>query len=304
MNELTRPLQQIELEINFYKDQTATGIIEVGKRLIEAKQQLTHGEWIPWLSKQVKFSERTAQYFMQASIEFGENPQAIADLGTTKVFILLDKFDTQDKREEFINTTHTVSGEEKTVDEMTTRELQQVIKERDKLQNELTSANGTIEYQKGIITQKESSIQNLANREPVVIEKVVETEKVPEDYEKTRKELEVYKLSSIKLSEAYNKIIKDKQSLEKELGSLKKVNEAVGEYDNKIIESSLFFISKVHNFIEQVGGLAWVAGEVNKLPENERKAYLKAIQLVKDWSMAVSYQIDMELGKYIESEGL
>lgn len=296
MNEPVRSLEVIEAEINFYKNQAATGIIETGKRLIEAKQQLKHGEWGEWLEKKVEFSQETARQFMRVAKEFG-NSNTCWNLPYKKLFLLTTI--PQENREEFIHSTHEVHGEIKTVDEMTSRELQQVIKERDKLKTELNTAKGKIEYQQDLIQKKETSIQELAKREPVVIEK----EKPPADYEQAKKDAEILKLSNAKLSEAYSKIIKDKQSLEKELESLKKVNEAAGEYKNKVIESALFFVGKVHNFIEQVGGLAWVAGEINKLPDNERKAYLKSIQLVKDWTAAVSYEIDKEQGKFIEEKG-
>ena len=42
-----RSIDQITLEINFYKAQTAQNIIEIGKRLIEAKQQLQHAQTYP-----------------------------------------------------------------------------------------------------------------------------------------------------------------------------------------------------------------------------------------------------------------
>ena len=49
---------------------------------------LPHGKWIPWLTEQVEFSERTAQSFMRLAREWS-NPQALADLGATKALALL-----------------------------------------------------------------------------------------------------------------------------------------------------------------------------------------------------------------------
>lgn len=100
MNELQRPLEVIETEINFYKNQTATGIIEIGKRLIEAKSQLPHGEWGKWLEEKVEFKERTAQRFMQAANEYS-NPSTLTHLSQSKIFALLGL--PQDQRQDFIN---------------------------------------------------------------------------------------------------------------------------------------------------------------------------------------------------------
>ncbi len=126
-----RGIDQITLEINFYKQQTAQNIIEIGKRLIEAKQQLQHGEWIPWLHNKVDFSEISAQRFMRIAKEFA-NPSPVTDLPYTKLLELLQV--PEDEREEFLQETHLVDGQEKTVSEMSKRELQQAIKERDEAQ--------------------------------------------------------------------------------------------------------------------------------------------------------------------------
>jgi hypothetical protein len=38
---------------------------EAGDLLIEAKQQLDHGQWLPWLAESVEISERTARRYMR-----------------------------------------------------------------------------------------------------------------------------------------------------------------------------------------------------------------------------------------------
>jgi hypothetical protein len=53
--------------------------------------------------------------------EFG-NVASIAHLGTAKIFTLLDL--PSEEREDFISESHEVNGQTKTVDEMTSRELQ------------------------------------------------------------------------------------------------------------------------------------------------------------------------------------
>lgn len=130
----TRPLETIENEINFYKQQTAIGMIEIGRRLIEAKEQVFHGEWEEWLETKVDFSKSTAKNFMRVAREF-PNRQAIIDLGQTKIFKLLDL--PQEERDEFISQPHEVNGQTKTVDEMTTRELQKAIKDKKELENKI-----------------------------------------------------------------------------------------------------------------------------------------------------------------------
>ena len=91
------------------------------------------GEWNDlkkWLKDEVEFSERTAQNFMRIAKEY-RNPQLISDIGNSasKAIMLLSM--PVEEREEFVGEAHEINGEEKTVAEMTTKELQEVLKELD-----------------------------------------------------------------------------------------------------------------------------------------------------------------------------
>lgn len=123
-----RPLETIENEINFYKQQTAIGIMEIGRRLIEAKEQVPKGEWIKWLDEKVEFTRQTANNFIRCATEYNSDVISGLHLGNKKLFNLLAI--PSDEREDFISQPHEVNGQTKTVDEMTTRELQKVIKEK------------------------------------------------------------------------------------------------------------------------------------------------------------------------------
>ena len=81
MNEITRPIEVITQEINFYKLQAGNAIIEIGKRLHEAKLTLPHGAWGAWLQNEVEFSERTAQNFMRIAKEY-RNPASAEGAGS------------------------------------------------------------------------------------------------------------------------------------------------------------------------------------------------------------------------------
>lgn len=128
MNEMTRPIEVITQEIQFYKGQACMSMVEIGKRLLEAKQCLPHGAWGEWLKNEVDFSERTAQNFMRIAKEY-TNSQLIADIGNSasKAIMLLSM--PEEEREEFVGEAHEINGEEKTVAEMTNKELQEVLKE-------------------------------------------------------------------------------------------------------------------------------------------------------------------------------
>lgn len=136
MSELTttRPIEVIENEIIFFKAQASASMLEIGRRLIEAKEQLPHGQWQNWLAEKVAFSERSAQRFMRIAEGYSKT-DSLSGLGATKALQLL-AFE-EIEREEFIAEKHEVNGEEKTVQEMTSAELDEAIRQRKAAEEEL-----------------------------------------------------------------------------------------------------------------------------------------------------------------------
>lgn len=132
-----KPLDLITEEILFYKRQAGGAIIEIGKRLLEAKAQLGHGEWLPWLREKVDISERSAQGFMRLAREYSKSAD-VADLGASKALALLAL--PESERADFVAETHTVNGVEKTAAEMTVKELKEAIQARDQALREAQEA--------------------------------------------------------------------------------------------------------------------------------------------------------------------
>ena len=124
----TRDIEVITGEILDAKRAGGEAILTIGRCLIEAKAMLSHGEWLPWLEERVEFSERSARNFMRLAREW-TNRQALADLGATKALQILAL--PESERSAFLSEMHEVDGEEKTVIDMTSRELETAIKERD-----------------------------------------------------------------------------------------------------------------------------------------------------------------------------
>ena len=135
---IERDITTITAEINVLKAEVVKDFIEIGKRLIEAKEQLGHGEWLPWLSSSVQFSEDSAQRFMRLAREYGDgasNTAPVRYLGVSKALQLLALPDFQ--REEFIAEKHEVNGVEKSVYDMTKKELDDALKEKLELQSQV-----------------------------------------------------------------------------------------------------------------------------------------------------------------------
>lgn len=123
-----RTIETITAEILDAKRVGGEAILTIGRDLIEAKAKLEHGAWLPWLTEKVQYSERTAQNFMRLARDWS-NPQALADLGATKALELLAL--PEEERDAFMAGTHNVDGQEKTVIDMSARELERAIRERE-----------------------------------------------------------------------------------------------------------------------------------------------------------------------------
>ncbi len=155
--DLPSEVETLTAEIQVYKQQAGACIVEIGRRLARAKELLPHGAWSAWLAEKVEFSERSAQNFMRVAKEYS-NPQPVADLGLSKALLLLQV--PENERAEFVANSHEVDGEEKQVAEMSKRELEQVIRERDEARKAAEAARADAETWKNTADAKEISLQN------------------------------------------------------------------------------------------------------------------------------------------------
>lgn len=146
MNEIqqVRTPELIGAEIRMYVDAgrrvTLLCGIEIGRRLKEAKELLPHGEWLPWLERETEFSTSSAARYMQAYEEYGaeqlglfgpeSNFPTLGNLSISKALRLIAI--PEDEREEF--------AESHDVENMTTRELEQAIKDKLAAEDKATAA--------------------------------------------------------------------------------------------------------------------------------------------------------------------
>jgi chromosome segregation ATPase len=116
-------IRSIDQQARQYVLQSA---IEIGRRLTEAKELVAHGEWGNWLKANVNYSQSSANNFMKISVEYA-NSQTLANLNYSQAIALLSV--PAEEREAFV--------EENNVSDMSTRELQAAIKEKQELERQL-----------------------------------------------------------------------------------------------------------------------------------------------------------------------
>ncbi len=149
-------------------------IVEIGRRLQEAKELLPHGEWGQWVKEELPFSQSTAQNFMRIFQEYGADQleiggavksQALANLSYTKALKLL-AIDDEEEREAFVET-HNVA-------DMSSRELEEAIRERDEARRMQAEAEKRAE---GFEAQAGAATDRLIAAEKKAVDAAAEAEK-------------------------------------------------------------------------------------------------------------------------------
>lgn len=258
-------LNQLEAEITILKHQTAQNIIEIGRRLVKAKELVPYGEWGLWLENKVDFSQSMANKFMKVAMEFSDS-ESIPKVGLSKL-IMLTTVDPEE-RETFI--------EENPVEDMTTRELQQAIKEKKDL---------------------EKQIEELRNQGPQIIEKekIVEREVYPKDYDQLKDRLKnsIDRNNFNDLKREFEEKIDENYELKKQIQQLSKTD-SKERHREKLKDNTLIFCNRIHSFLNDVGGLAWLTDYIEELDDYDKRSYYKALDLLESWVLTVKSNINKE----------
>lgn len=128
----------------------------------------------------------------------------------------------------------------------------------------------------------------LARRaEPTVIEKTVEVEVIPDDYEETKKQLQMYRGDNERLN---------RENKEK-VAELSKANEMLRELqapdgEKKVVQSAQEsmdnFSIATYDYIRRYGGNVWSFDKWADVPESTRKNFAKAIQMLSAFAQQMA----------------
>lgn len=222
----------IAAEIRTFTSAMLNNIIEIGRRMVEAKAMLPYGTFGDWIREKTGYSTSTANNFMRLYEEYGaeqgslfgaevEDFQTFGKLSYTKALALLAL--PAGEREAFVET-HDVEA-------MSTRELQEAIRERDEAQKKLREAKEQAEEDADTIACLEQQIEKLERRpvevavqqpDPAAVEQAVQKavtaaeEKHKAELEKVQKKLETAEKARDKAKEAAEKAREQAESADKE----------------------------------------------------------------------------------------
>lgn len=226
MNEiqLSNNLKQIELEINWHKENAGKSIWEIGRRLNHVKEKnLVHGEFMTWL-EEIKIEHTQAKRMMTIAKDI-PNSATLHHLGTTALY-LIATLPVEAKQEQLQKIEQ---GETPTV-----RELQELKRQ---------------------LKAKDDEINHLKNK-PQPQPRVQTVEVIPDDYEQLKQANEQLK----QLQSEHQQLLNERAEVDEKSRKYDELNEAIqisqgllnetqrkiSEYNNlhKLIKESNDFLNK------------------------------------------------------------
>ncbi|RGC38170.1 DUF3102 domain-containing protein [Streptococcus gallolyticus] len=285
MNEiaLSDNLSQIELEINHHKQIAGQSIWEIGRRLNHVKEHdLAHGQFMEWLKK-IEIDHTAAKRMMKVAHEL-PNSATLHHLGSSALYLIAtlpdDEKQTQLDRIE--------NGDNPTV-----RELQEV-----KRKLKLAEAEN-----KKLFEEKEQQAEQLLKAQvrppepkPIVIEKEVVKEVIPDDYqffksnyEASERNNEFYKKQNSELREEMKeleRIIREQQqnmASREELSQLEERKQAIScELDS--LEKVIKLNQAVEDFLLEHASLQYSADFSNLFSNRDLTlSLLDTINRLEKW---------------------
>ncbi len=222
-------LQQLAVEIiTFDRQAKITAVscaIEIGERLLEAKDLVPHGEWGMWLKENVNYSQSTANNFMRLYKEYGNNQgslfttltnsQTIMNLDVSKALALTVL--PPEEREEFVA--------EHDVEQMSTRDLKEALQENRELKQQQQQLQKQLEEKDRQVKETSAQLDTAITERQKMQEKLSETVNQNAGYEKS---LQV-KIDAAKKLEQEKKAAEEKrreseqkvQQLQRQIDALK-----------------------------------------------------------------------------------
>jgi len=241
--------------------------IEIGRRLMEAKSLLPHGEWTGWLLDSVEYSQSTANNFMKIFQEYGADQITMLEERNTK-HPIYDRLTyskaialmaiPEEERPEYIET--------HPIDDLSVRELKEAIRSKEESEDRAKGAEQqAAAFQKKIddLVLKNLDLKATASKVDEAVKKAVEKEK--SDAEKKLKSLE----SEVKKLEKALEEVQAKQEEEND--------DADPEEEKNKIRSELQEQLKLE--IEKEKGRLQIEIETAKNMVKERDKQIKELQL-------------------------
>lgn len=304
-NSITEDEKDIKLGLR----QNVNGIFIIGralKRIREEKKyktELGYNTFEQYIEERVGFSRKTGYRYIEIANKLSENVSALTqNLSISKLYLIASAVENEEQAIEFIEEKHIVNNKEITAKDMTTRELERVVKEKKEIKKQLEEEQELSNELQEEIKEKEKQIKTLQNEieniqipKKEIIEKEVVKEVIPENLILEKQELEEeLKTLRARAEKAENTI--SRMKLDKEIQQDK-------IYSNVKLDNLLM---NIKTFLDNASKYTYLKEELQKIPTQNRKILESKINEVESWTILMKQALRNEnnmVGNVIFGEG-
>lgn len=270
---VARTIEQITADIRVHAQYAAMSIYAIGQDLIDAKGQLQHGQWLPWL-REVGISPKTAENYMRITREVMPG-SVLASMPYSKALALLDV--PAEQREKFI--------QENNVSERSAAAIKKLIKEKQEAEERASEA------EKDAYRMRQQ-LQEERNRPEHVVEKAVQVEVEPPDYSDLKEEVKELRRRA---EEAEDAAAEAEERAAAAVADAQRAQMArLDEDDERPDErpSLADFIGICNEFQSKVWAVPFMGDVFRIMPAEDLKSYRLFVCGVKSWADRVLSAMD------------
>jgi len=240
-----KSIQESTAVIKSNEELVGLGLWNIGKELKYIRdnktyEQIGYSTFQDYTKEELDYSRQHSYKFIKLAESYNvASMRQIGGLGVTKL-LELTRIEEEEKRQKFIEQKHDVDGEEKTIDDMTTRELKKVIKEKKELEKTLERHINSATNLERKNVELLKRLQAEKNKEPEVKieEKEVIKEVVPEDIKRKLQELEQRAGELDKYQDEVKDYEKRKEQISSEIINLKHYMNQLQEENDRVTQQA------------------------------------------------------------------
>lgn len=145
----------------------------------------------------------------------------------------------------------------------------------------------SLDYVKRMLQQRDSRIKEMEN--DIAAKTVVET---PADYIPLQKANRDMERQNEFLEARIRKLDKENGQLKRQLAEMQKKQDPEQERLKKIHEAVQLFSVKTEIYLKDMDKYAWLLDDLQNIPEEDFKEYVRSIKVVKSWAVSMDQKVD------------
>lgn len=291
-----RTIEQITADIRAHARMAALSILSIGQDLTDAKAQLRHGEWLPWL-REIGIAPKTAENYMRLAREVIPG-SALSALPYSKALALLDI--PADQREQFIADNNVAEQSAASIKRLIAEAKKEkeradqaeaaaaaAQKEVKAIESTLSGANTSNRHLRQQVEQLQTQLVEERNKPCDTITIEVEKEVAPADYEQMRRDYDSLRRRCAEAEDAAAEAEQRAASAVAEAQRMQMEQMEQVEQETQTASDALSldsFISACNDFNAKVWNVPFMQEVFRSIDRDTLRAYRLFTNSVKSWS--------------------